>query len=76
MKTVKHILFAVLFAASSAAWAESEPNGGTDDAGMSAYTVSATLRGEVIEHGGGCRKSSPPGMCCHMDNRTGVVHCH
>ena len=28
------------------------------------------------EHGGGCRKSSPPGMCCHMETRTGLVHCH
>jgi len=27
-------------------------------------------------HGGGCRKSSPPGQCCHMDNSTGTVHCH
>lgn len=27
-------------------------------------------------HGGGCRKSSPPGQCCHMDNSTGYVHCH
>lgn len=27
-------------------------------------------------HGGGCRKSSPPGQCCHMDNRSGVPHCH
>ena len=27
-------------------------------------------------HGGGCRKSSPPGQCCHMDNSTGSVHCH
>lgn len=34
------------------------------------------IQNEVIEHGGGCRKSSPPGMCCHMDNRTGLVHCH
>lgn len=31
---------------------------------------------DVVEHGGGCRKSSPPGLCCHMDNRTGTVHCH
>lgn len=30
----------------------------------------------VAEHGGGCRKSSPPGQCCHMDNSTGRVHCH
>lgn len=29
-----------------------------------------------MEHGGGCRKSSPPNQCCHMDNSTGVVHCH
>jgi hypothetical protein len=27
-------------------------------------------------HGGGCRKSSPPGQCCHMDNSVGSVHCH
>lgn len=27
-------------------------------------------------HGGGCRKDSPPGLCCHMDKKTGVVHCH
>ena len=31
---------------------------------------------DVYEHGGGCRKSSPPGQCCHMDRRTGIVHCH
>jgi hypothetical protein len=27
-------------------------------------------------HGGGCRKDSPPGKCCHMDKKTGTVHCH
>ncbi|OSQ48877.1 hypothetical protein [Thalassospira alkalitolerans] len=31
---------------------------------------------QTIEHGGGCRKSSPPGQCCHMDNKAGSVHCH
>ncbi len=31
---------------------------------------------EIWEHGGGCRKSSPPGQCCHMDRKTGIVHCH
>ncbi len=31
---------------------------------------------QAVEHGGGCRKSSPPGQCCHMDNRVGSVHCH
>lgn len=30
----------------------------------------------IVEHGGGCRKSSPPGQCCHMDRRSGSVHCH
>ncbi|WP_394155733.1 hypothetical protein [Loktanella salsilacus] len=27
-------------------------------------------------HGGGCRKSSPQGQCCHMETAVGVVHCH
>ena len=31
---------------------------------------------KIVEHGGGCRKSSPPGQCCHMERRTGTVHCH
>lgn len=31
---------------------------------------------EEAEHGGGCRKSSPPGQCCHLETRTGIVHCH
>lgn len=31
---------------------------------------------QVVEHGGGCRKSSPPGQCCHMDRKAGTVHCH
>jgi hypothetical protein len=31
---------------------------------------------EIVEHGGGCRKNSPPGQCCHMNRKTGIVHCH
>lgn len=27
-------------------------------------------------HGGGCRKDSLPGQCCHMDRKAGVEHCH
>ena len=27
-------------------------------------------------HGGGCRKDSPPGQCCHMDRKAGTSHCH
>lgn len=30
----------------------------------------------AVAHGGGCRKSSPPGQCCHMNNSVGIVHCH
>ena len=29
-----------------------------------------------LAHGGGCRKSSPPGQCCHMQKSVGKVHCH
>ncbi|MDO5529660.1 MAG: hypothetical protein Q4F71_09675 [Paracoccus sp. (in: a-proteobacteria)] len=32
---------------------------------------------ESLAHGGGCRKSSPAGQCCHADNSNGGrVHCH
>lgn len=34
------------------------------------------LTGQAGAHGGGCRKNSSPGQCCHMDNSTGSVHCH
>jgi hypothetical protein len=27
-----------------------------------------------IEHGGGCRKSSPAGQCCHAGSKP--LHCH
>jgi hypothetical protein len=30
----------------------------------------------AFAHGGGCRKSSPPGQCCHMEKKVGKVHCH
>lgn len=36
----------------------------------------AAQNAETVMHGGGCRKSSPPGQCCHMETRTGTVHCH
>lgn len=28
----------------------------------------------VLAHGGGCRKDSPPGQCCHAGSRP--YHCH
>jgi hypothetical protein len=43
---------------------------------VSAATQKANFSVPTFEHGGGCRKSSPQGQCCHMDNRTGTVHCH
>lgn len=27
-----------------------------------------------FEHGGGCRKDSPPGLCCHAGSKP--YHCH
>lgn len=41
-----------------------------------AMTLALTLPQWAEAHGGGCRKSSPPGQCCHMDNKAGRVHCH
>jgi len=38
--------------------------------------VSCLAWAPASAHGGGCRKSSPPGKCCHMDNSEGRVHCH
>ena len=43
------------------------------------YDVTASaliVTQETVNHGGGCRKSSPPGQCCHKNHRTGIVHCH
>ncbi|ADC70773.1 hypothetical protein TK90_0258 [Thioalkalivibrio sp. K90mix] len=40
---------------------------------MTAVVIDAS---STVNHGGGCRKSSPPGQCCHRDNSTGTVHCH
>jgi len=49
-----------------------------------AMTTSLILAGGAVilvsntafAHGGGCRASSPPGRCCHMERSTGRVHCH
>lgn len=57
--------FALLFAINVPVQAVSSPGHGM-----------ARSETEIVEHGGGCRKSSPPGQCCHMDNKAGSVHCH
>ena len=41
-----------------------------------AVLVSLLSLSAASAHGGGCRKSSPAGQCCHMDNSVGRVHCH
>ena len=38
--------------------------------------VSPGMQNQIIHHGGGCRKSSPPGQCCHLEKKTGIVHYH
>lgn len=45
---------------------------------LAALVAALSLSTPVAEaHGGGCRKSSPPGECCHADNSDGGrVHCH
>lgn len=57
--------FALLFAINFPSLAVSSSSHGMPRSGM-----------QIVEHGGGCRKSSPPGQCCHMDNKAGSVHCH
>jgi hypothetical protein len=39
-----------------------------------ALTLATNIPAEA--HGGGCRKDSPPGKCCHMEKAKGRVHCH
>ena len=36
----------------------------------------ALKQNDAVYHGGGCRKSSPAGQCCHRDSSTGTVHYH
>jgi len=42
----------------------------------SAVHAGPSISSTSVEHGGGCRKSSPPGQCCHMEKKVGRVHCH
>lgn len=43
---------------------------------LTVLAVAVLLPAISFAHGGGCRKDSPPGQCCHMERRTGIVHCH
>lgn len=43
--------------------------------GVSAQQSPQFLNSEQeIQHSGGCRKSSPPGQCCHAGSKP--LHCH
>ncbi|MEM6372461.1 MAG: hypothetical protein AAF727_06745 [Pseudomonadota bacterium] len=35
---------------------------------------SGWIKANAVYHGGGCRKSSPPGQCCHAGSKP--LHCH
>ena len=63
MRTIMPIMFAAIIALGV-------PNA------VATVQTTPIIGQEEAEHGGGCRKSSPPGMCCHMETRTGTVHCH
>ena len=63
---MRYILFAL---SACAVFALSAPT----RAGVTALPIYSNI---IVEHGGGCRKSSPPGQCCHMETQTGIVHCH
>ncbi len=41
---------------------------------QSVFIVTAATGSEPVAHGGGCRKSSPPGQCCHAGSQP--FHCH
>jgi hypothetical protein len=62
---MKHLVFGVAIALAL---------GTMPSQGIAAYSDSQTQTrsSETVSHGGGCRKSSPPGQCCHMDNSTGL----
>lgn len=40
----------------------------------SATTTPSFYSSEIVEHGGGCRKDSPQGQCCHAGSKP--YHCH
>ena len=42
-------------------------------ASITALTM-AFFSSVILAHGGGCGKSL--GLCCHVDSRTGLTHCH
>ena len=45
--------------------------------GASAHQTEVSIQeSKTVYHVGGCRKSSSAGQSCHMNRKTGVIHCH
>lgn len=65
---MKKLLFMVLFVFSCLAV--------SGDGFASVSSTMPQVKVDEVEHGGGCRKDSPAGKCCHMETKTGTVHCH
>lgn len=64
IKTMGQMLMALVFAVGCQAASAQVSTG-----------VSVTTIGtETVAHGGGCRKDSPPGQCCHAGSQP--YHCH
>ena len=43
-------------------------------AGTANVAILPASADKVVFHGGGCRKSSPAGQCCHAGSQP--LHCH
>lgn len=64
VKTIGQMLMALVLAAGCQA----------ASAQVSASVFVTTTGTETVAHGGGCRKDSPPGQCCHAGSQP--YHCH
>jgi len=41
---------------------------------IASTSMPTNIKNDVVEHGGGCRKDSPTGQCCHAGSKP--YHCH
>ncbi|WP_417829824.1 hypothetical protein [Thalassospira sp.] len=78
MKSVKKLVVAALMAFGVFATSPALVTAGPAITPVTAPATTPALLNvdQMVAHGGGCRQSSPPGQCCHMDHKTGIVHCH
>lgn len=66
VKTIGQMLMALVLAAGCQA--------ASAQVSMSTSVSVTTIGTETVAHGGGCRKDSPPGQCCHAGSQP--YHCH